>query len=208
VDRISLNPQTFNLDTLKKLNRPLDIEKFNKLYEYSKKLGFIINMDLILGLPGEDTKDILNTLEKLKGYFPENITIHVLAIKKASNLSKDKHEKVELDYEKIQEKLGEVIEEKNMSPYYMYRQKNSIDWGENLGFSTDGSESIFNIEMIEENQSTIGLGGGAITKLVTFNNDGIDRIKRVVNPKEPVAYIRQIEERLPKKLEFFKKQGG
>ncbi|MCK5780638.1 MAG: radical SAM protein, partial [Psychrilyobacter sp.] len=204
VERISLNPQTFNLNTLEKLNRPLDRNKFDEMFEYSKKLGFIINMDLILGLPGETTEDILYTLEELKKYPAENLTTHVLAIKKASLLYKDNHSEQTLDYKKIEEKLYDITMGKNMKPYYMYRQKNSVDWGENLGFATEGTESIFNIEMIEENQSTLGLGGGAITKAIIEVAGEVDNIKRIVSPKEPIAYVRQMRERLPKKLELFK----
>jgi len=204
VERISLNPQTFNLNTLKEMNRPLDREKFDLMFNYAKKIGFIINVDLILGLPGETTEDILYTLDELKKYNMENLTTHVLALKKASVLFKDNYKEIKLDYEKIEEKLYEITESKKMKPYYMYRQKNSVEWGENLGFAIEGTESIFNIEMIEENQSTLGLGGGAITKSVVEISPTKDKIKRIVSPKEPIAYIRQMKERLPKKLELFK----
>lgn len=204
VERISLNPQTFNLKTLEKLNRPLDRDKFDEMFTYAKKIGLVINMDLILGLPGETTEDILYTLEELKKYPAENLTTHILALKKASILFKDVQEAIPLDYKKIEEKLYSITEEKNMKPYYMYRQKNSLEWGENMGFAIEGTESIFNIEMIEENQSTLGLGGGAITKSIITESLVIDKIKRIVSPKEPIAYVRQMRERLPKKLELFK----
>ncbi|OQY42030.1 MAG: coproporphyrinogen III oxidase, partial [Fusobacteriia bacterium 4572_74] len=185
VERISLNPQTFNLKTLEKMNRPLDRDKFDRMFEYAKKIGLIINMDLILGLPGETTEDILYTLEELKKYPAENLTTHVLALKKASVLFKDIQTSMTLDYEKIEKKLYEVTEDKKMKPYYMYRQKNSLKWGENMGFAIEGTESIFNIEMIEENQSTLGLGGGAITKSIVAESLTVDKIKRIVSPKEP-----------------------
>ncbi len=143
-------------------------------------------------------------MEELKKYPAENLTTHVLALKKASVLFKDTRESTPIDYEKIEEKLYEITEGKKMKPYYMYRQKNSLEWGENLGFAVEGTESIFNIEMIEENQSTIGLGGGAITKSIITESLTVDKIKRMVSPKEPIAYVRQMRERLPKKLELFK----
>ena len=204
VERISLNPQTFNLKILEKLNRPLDRKRFDEMFDYAKKIKLIINMDLILGLPGETTEDILYTLDELKKYPTENLTTHVLALKKASILFKDIQNPIPLDYEKIEKKLFEITEEKKMKPYYMYRQKNSLEWGENLGFAIEGTESIFNIEMIEENQSTLGLGGGAITKSIITQDLNIDKIKRIVSPKEPIAYVREMRERLPKKLELFK----
>lgn len=207
VERISLNPQTFNLETLKKMNRPLDIDKFNLIYNYSKELGFLINMDLIIGLPGEETKDILDTFKTIEKYDIDNLTTHILALKKSSLLYKDEEKEIKpLDFKVIEEGLYKLTEKKKMNPYYMYRQKNSMDWGENLGFATEGNESIFNIEMIEENQSTLGLGGGAITKFITSSEDNDqdkDQIKRLVSPKEPIAYIREMEDRLVKKLDLF-----
>ena len=82
VDKISINPQSFNEKTLKLVNRYHDREKFDNIYSMSKKTGLKINMDLILGLPEETTEDIMHTLEELEKYNPENLTIHNLAIKK------------------------------------------------------------------------------------------------------------------------------
>ncbi len=206
VDRISLNPQTFNEDTLQSLNRKFDRKKFDYMFQKSKELGFIINMDLIIGLPGETTGDILKTLNDIEEYDMDNLTVHVLALKKASDLYKDEIEREELDARMIEEKIAKITADKGLNPYYMYRQKNSIDWGENIGYAKDGTESIFNIEMIEENQSTIGLGGGAITKLIEAETDIRDKITRVVNPKDPIRYVEELEERLAKKLELFRKK--
>ncbi|MGL4688060.1 MAG: radical SAM protein, partial [Fusobacteriaceae bacterium] len=204
VDRVSLNPQTFNLEILKKLNRSFNKENFDRCYNKMKELGFIINMDLILGLPDESEKEILCTLETIKDYDIENLTIHSLALKKASVLFKDLNRKVsDLNREKVEAKVKEVLKEKKMEAYYLYRQKNSADWGENIGYSKLGFESIFNVEMIEENQSTIGLGGGAITKKIIKVESERDNIIRVINPKEPATYIREMRERFLEKVKLF-----
>ncbi len=204
VDRISLNPQTFNEHILKELNRSFDRAKFDEMYGIARELGFIINMDLILGLPGEGPKEIYHTLNEIEKYDMENLTIHVLALKRASKLYQEGYEKEELNKEEFELKLKELLEKKNLEPYYMYRQKNSIEWGENLGYAVPGTESIFNIEMIEENQSTMGMGGGAITKRIVAETEVIDRIDKVINPKDPALYIREMKERLEKKFELFK----
>jgi len=204
VDRISLNPQTFNEDILKELNRSFDREKFDEMYAISRELGFIINMDLILGLPGEGAREIYHTLDEIEKYDMENLTIHVLALKRASKLYQEGYEKEELNKEEFERKLNNLLSKKGLEPYYMYRQKNSIEWGENLGYAVPGTESIFNIEMIEENQSTIGLGGGAITKRIEALSDVIDNIDKVVNPKDPALYIREMKERLSKKFDLFR----
>ena len=202
VDRISINPQTFNEDILKELNRYFDRKEFDEIYAKAKNMGFTVNIDLIIGLPNEDTKKILYTLGELKNYDIDNLTIHVLALKKASVLFKEGYEHSEVDYELINAEIETLAKEKDLYPYYMYRQKNSLDWGENLGYSKEGKESVFNIEMIEENQSTFGIGGGAISKVVIAEGNK-DNIERIVNPKEPIAYINEMRDRFNKKSEMF-----
>ena len=204
VDRVSLNPQTFNEKVLKELNRNFDKKHFDEMFEEIKRLGFVVNMDFIIGLPGESVEDILNTFETVKGYDIDNLTIHFLAIKNGSTLIKNKYRITEIENQRIEDKIREVVEEKNLKPYYLYRQKNSMNWGENLGYSIEGKESIFNIEMIEENQSTIGLGGGAISKKVEMIDETRFSIVRYINPKDPYMYICELKDRMKQKEELFK----
>ena len=206
VDRISLNPQSFNLETLKRVNRRFNRENFDLIFKEAKKLGFIINMDLIIGLPEETTEEILDTLAQLNAYDIDNFTIHCLAFKRASKLFKESQERNSIDRALIEEHIQEIVKEKEMKPYYMYRQKNIIEWGENIGYSKEGKESIFNIEMIEENQNTMALGGGGISKIVIEERNGIDYIERYVNPKDPALYIRELDKRCKEKIEMFKKE--
>ena len=207
VNKISINPQSFNERTLKLVNRYHNKNQFDSVYNIAKELELEINMDLILGLPGETTEDILFSLEEIGKYNPENLTIHNLAIKNASELNKKNYRHEDnLDYEKIFEKVNEVTEEKGLYPYYMYRQKNSFQWGENLGYSLGGSESVYNIEMIEENKIIIGIGAGAITKLIWKDSKkNRDNIKRLVNPKDPLVWINELDERLENKKEEIRK---
>ena len=204
VDRVSLNPQTFNEKVLKELNRNFDKKHFDEMFEEIKRLGVVVNMDFIIGLPGESVEDILNTFETVKGYDIDNLTIHFLAIKNGSTLIKNKYRITEIENQRIEDKIREVVEEKNLKPYYLYRQKNSMNWGENLGYSIEGKESIFNIEMIEENQSTIGLGGGAISKKVEMIDETRFSIVRYINPKDPYMYICELKDRMKQKEELFK----
>ena len=204
VDRVSLNPQTFNEKVLRELNRNFDKKHFDEMFREIKKLGFVVNMDFIIGLPGESVEDILNTFETVKGYDIDNLTIHFLAIKNGSTLIKNKYRITEIENQRIEDKIREVVEEKNLKPYYLYRQKNSMNWGENLGYSIEGKESIFNIEMIEENQSTIGLGGGAISKKVEMIDETRFSIVRYINPKDPYMYICELKDRMKQKEELFK----
>ena len=204
-DRISLNPQTFNENTLKKVNRNFNRENFDRYFRIAKEMNFIINMDLIIGLPDENTEDVLYTLNELEKYDIENLTIHSLAFKRASKLFKEDKNRKELDRGIIEKRIKELIEKKQMKPYYMYRQKNIMEWGENVGYAKEGKESVFNIEMIEENQSTMGLGGGAITKIVVEETEFRDYIERIINPKDPALYIKEMKERMESKYKLFKK---
>ena len=201
INKISINPQSFNEKTLKLVNRYHNREQFDNVYKLAKNLGLEINMDLILGLPRETTDDILYTMDEISKYNMENLTIHNLAIKNASRLNKENYaHKDVLDYEKIYEKIENVTKNKGLFPYYMYRQKNSFQWGENLGYSLNGSESIYNIEMIEENKTIIGIGAGAITKLIWLDErKNRDNIKRLVNPKDPLVWMNELTERLEQK---------
>ena len=204
-DRISLNPQTFNEETLRKVNRNFNRENFDKYFKIAKDMGFIINMDLIIGLPDEATEDVLHTLDEIEKYDIENLTVHSLAFKRASKLFKEDKIRKELDREIIEKRIRELTEKKQMKPYYMYRQKNIMEWGENVGYAKEGKESVFNIEMIEENQSTMGLGGGAITKIVIEETEFRDYIERIINPKDPALYIKEMKERMESKYKLFKK---
>lgn len=204
-DRISLNPQTFNEETLRKVNRNFNRENFDKYFKIAKDMGFIINMDLIIGLPDEATEDVLHTLDEIEKYDIENLTVHSLAFKRASKLFKEDKSRKELDREIIEKRIRELTEKKQMKPYYMYRQKNIMEWGENVGYAKEGKESVFNIEMIEENQSTMGLGGGAITKIVIEKTKFRDYIERIINPKDPALYIKEMKERMESKYKLFKK---
>jgi len=201
VRRISLNPQSFNEETLRRINRPFDRRHFDQMYEAAKALGFLLNMDIIIGLPGETTEQVLFTLRELKKYDPDNLTIHSLAFKRHSRLFFGEKGRIPLDKDRISGEIARLTAELELKPYYLYRQKNLMEWGENVGYAKEGLESRFNVEMIEENQVTVGLGGGAVTKLITKDSGGRDVVKRLINPKEPALYIRELDVRLAEKLE-------
>lgn len=193
VDRISLNPQTFHKKTLDSVNRVFNIEQFNQIYNLSKK-DFIINMDFIMCLPGEGTSEMLETLNRVKSYEIDNLTIHALAIKKASKLYKDNFEHESIDTKKISKEIYRVASEMNLEPYYLYRQKNSLDNLENIGFCQKDKACYFNISMIDESDTVIALGGGGISK---FNRNG--QIVRHVNPKDPISYVTEFKKRFEQK---------
>lgn len=206
VNRISINPQTMNDETLKKVGRAHDSLMVKKVFSDAKEVGFsCINMDLIAGLPDETPEMFYYSLDEVIKLNPENITVHSMCVKRAADLNKK-----EIELQKA-ENMNKMLSytQKRMSetkriPYYMYRQKNISGNLENVGYSKKDYMSTYNINIMEEVQSIIALGGGGVTKLVAG-----DRIERIFNFKNPDEYIKRFDEILRKKeeiYEFFK--GG
>lgn len=201
VDRISINPQTMNDITLEKVGRTHSVEMVKECMQIARKVGFKnINMDLIAGLPGEDAKMFKYSLDEVIKLEPENITVHSLCIKRAAKfrqlnarLTESEQMNEMLDY--TQKRMKETGRE----PYYMYRQKNSSGNLENVGYAKQGTMSTYNINIMEEKQTIIALGGGGSTKIVMG-----DRIERIFNFKDPLEYIRRFYEILKKKDEIVK----
>ncbi len=199
VNRLSINPQTMNNKTLKRVGRFHTAEEIENAYIAARNIGFeAINMDLILGLPGETLKDIKNTLKRLEKLDPENITIHTLALKRGAKISE-----FYTDSQVIDSMMDYAIK-KNMEngsmPYYLYRQKNMTGNLENIGFTKPGKEGVYNIEIMEEKQTIIALGSGGISKIV-FPDTG--RIERVANYKDVYLYTNQFDKLMEKKLSAF-----
>lgn len=198
VTRISINPQTMNDETLKMIGRGHNskdvIEKFN----LARSMGFnYINMDMIIGLPGEGIKEVLHTKEEILKLHPDSLTVHGLSLKRASILYENFILKKGIQVKK-QTELADMYEESRilakklgLHPYYMYRQKNMVGNMENLGYSRKGAECIYNIQMIEDKQTIIALGADAVSKVV-FLEEG--RIERFANIKDVREYCNRIEE--------------
>ncbi len=195
VTRVSINPQTMNAMTLKRIGRDHKPEDIVHAFQMARKAGYDnINMDIIMGLPGENEAMVARTLGFIKALNPENVTVHTLAIKRASRL----HEEWGFDSRWVRE--GEVqtmmnlttdfLRSLGMNPYYLYRQKYMADNLENIGFCLPGYEGIYNMQTMEEKQTIIGLGAGAVTKLVYLSED---RLERRQNPKGLGHYINRVE---------------
>ena len=169
VDRISLNPQTFNKNILKSLNRPYDYDHFLNIYKKAKDLGFIINMDFIIGLEGESSKDFAKNFKILEELLPDNITFHALSIKSGS-----KYKERDIGGERdqaliISKKIEEFTRKFSYKPYYLYRQKNIVSNLENVGYQRNNTSQRYNIIINEEVSNIIGLGMNANSKLKNGN---------------------------------------
>ena len=198
VTRISINPQTMNEKTLEKIGRKHTPEQIRKSFADAREVGFSnINMDLIAGLPDETPEMFYSSLEEIIGLDPENITVHSMCIKRSADLARSGITLSDAGYiEKMLSYTQKRMRETNRDAYYMYRQKNISGNSENVGYAKPGKMSYYNINIMEEAQTILALGGGGATKLV-FDNE----IVRIFNFKDPYEYIRRFDEILKKKDE-------
>ncbi|WP_027437370.1 coproporphyrinogen dehydrogenase HemZ [Lachnospira multipara] len=209
VERISINPQTMNQETLDLIGRKHSVEDIKKAYELASEMGFDnINMDIILGLPGEGPDEVANTVNTIKDMKPASLTVHSLAIKRSSrlNIYRDRYKNLDFkNTESIIKMTEECAKDLKVEPYYMYRQKNMAGNFENVGYAIPGKECIYNILIMEEVQSIIACGAGASTKIVRTNEkDGSTIITRVENVKNVDEYINRIDEMIERKRKELK----
>ena len=204
VDRISINPQTMNDDTLKLIGRHHTVEQIKEAFTLARECGFDnINMDLIIGLPGETKEHIERTMREVALLAPDSLTVHSLAIKRAArlNIFWEKYKDYAMvNTDDIINMTADCAAAMGMEPYYLYRQKNMAGNFENVGYSKPGREGIYNILIMEEKQTIMAVGAGASTKVV-FPEE--NRIERVENVKDVTTYIENIDEMIDRKRRFF-----
>lgn len=199
VSRISVNPQTMKQETLDIIGRKATVEQVTQAYGLAREAGFDnINMDLILGLPGEDEADVRRTVDRVVDLAPDSLTVHSLAIKRASRLNQwiQEHGIETLrNTDETMEIAAAGAKALDMHPYYLYRQKNMSGNFENVGYAREGKYGLYNILIMEEQQTIVALGAGSITKRVY--PDG--RIERCENVKEVALYLEKIDEMIERK---------
>ena len=166
VTGISLNPQTFNKEIIKSVGRAYDYNHFLKMYEKARELGFIINMDFIVGLVGESAKNFEKNFEILEKLQPDNITFHALATKSGSKYRENNKKGSIEDALIISKSIKDFTEKNYYKAYYLYRQKNIISNLENVGYQKNNTAQRYNIIINEELENVIGLGMNANTKLM------------------------------------------
>lgn len=200
ISRISINPQTMKEETLKIIGRHHTVGDTIESFHLARELGFDnINMDLILGLPGEDIRDVEMTMKKIMELRPDNLTVHSLAVKRAARLHMFRDEYKEMTFTNTWETIAlaaDYAKQMELYPYYLYRQKNMAGNFENVGYGAEGKEGVYNILIMEEKQTIMALGAGASTKFVYENGS---RIERVENVKDVTNYLDRIEEMIEKK---------
>ena len=200
VTRICINPQTFSDSTLKNIGRGHRVKDVFKAYSLALEKNFKVNMDIIIGLPGEKTATIRKNINILLELAPNNITVHTLSVKNGSIF---KDENLQFGFKNLSKIFTEVenkIMEAGYKPYYLYRQKHQIGGLENVGFYRDDDICQFNIDSMEETSSIIAVGANAISKRI-FSVE--NRIEREPNVKFLKDYIDRIDEMIERKQNLF-----
>ena len=220
IGRISINPQTMQQKTLDIIGRKHTVEDIRRVYGIARELGFDnINMDLIAGLPGETVEDMRDTLEQIKEMAPDSLTVHALAMKRASRMTQEQKRKVQgksieaetaTTLSQMIELASNYAKQMDLEPYYLYRQKNIAGNFENVGYAKVDKAGIYNILIMEEKQSIIAVGAGASTKVVIPDEKVIidpktgnpKKIVRAENVRDIQQYISRIDEMIERKGEL------
>lgn len=218
VDRISINPQSFTQATLDAIGRHHTVVETVEKFVMAREMGLHnINMDLIIGLPNEDADTFAKSLQETEKLMPESLTVHTLSFKRAAKMTQHRGQYQVADRQEIETMVrmaNEWTAEHGYHPYYLYRQKNILGNLENVGYALEGKDSLYNIIMMEERQSVIGLGCGAVSKIVWPKQaeDAVGgdkrRIERMPNPKEPAAYNDQYQAYTDKKIRLLEEAYG
>ena len=202
IARISINPQSMKKRTLELIGRSHEPEDILDAFQKSDCAGIsMINADIIAGLPEETPEDYSDTLETILRLSPENITVHTLAVKRASRLMNqdpDYHYRQGRIVSEMLEMGSRMLKEAGYRPYYLYRQKHMAGSFENVGYCKGDTPCIYNIRIMEEQQTVIALGAGGISKVYFPAENRLERVPNVTNYE---VYIDRIVEMLERKEE-------
>ena len=205
VTRISVNPQTLNDDVLALIGRHHTANDFFDAYSKVAKSGINhINTDLIAGLDGDSFESFASTVDKILELSPSNITVHSFCVKKSAQILEDDKTVYERESSYAKNSVEYAYKrliENGYVPYYMYRQKNTVENLENVGYAKKDALGLYNVFMMCDSHSVFGIGAGATTKLVKK-----DSIERIFSPKYPYEYLRENQNIKDKVREFFEKE--
>ncbi len=194
VTRVSVNTQTLNETVLKNIGRFHSVNDFFRAYELADKMNFRdLNVDLIAGLPGDTPESFAYSVDNIVLLHPTNITVHTFSVKKSAELKNEGHDV--FDRDGINASVAvDYSQNKLMGsgyfPYYMYRQKNTVGNLENVGYSLEGHEGLYNVFMMNEIHTVFACGASSVTKLVGRDENGSHMLERLFEPKYPYEYLR------------------
>ena len=187
VDRISINPQTMDDGVLELIGRKHTAKDVVDAFYMARSFGFDnINMDLISGLPGDDFDKFRRTIDSVLELDPENITLHTLTVKRSANLVNDAQAMLNRSVDEMNEHAFRCFDGAGYYPYYLYRQKGTVEALENTGFCKPGKEGIYNVFIMDETHTILATGAGGVTKMRDPHGS---KIERIFNFKFPYEYV-------------------
>lgn len=205
VNRVSVNPQTMQARTLQRIGRKHSPEDVVRVFQQFREAGMEqINMDVIVGLPGETAVDMEDTIKKIVALHPDDITLHALALKKGSALKMQLDEFSLPSDEEVQKMFAIALEHvgaAGLEPYYLYRQGYMSGQLENIGCSRSGAESMYNIQIMEEKQTILGIGGAATSKIIYPHEK---RLQTSFNAKDLKTYLESVDLYIEKRAALLK----
>lgn len=192
VGRISVNPQALDDEVMEAIGRKHTVAQFLEAFRLARSLGFDnINADLIAGLPKDDIEKFSRTIEGIMELRPENVTLHTLTVKRAAGFGADPEGILAGAADGMVELAQRRFGEEGYDPYYLYRQKGTVDNLENTGYCLPGREGLYNIFIMDETHSILAAGAGGVTKLKAPHGT---RIERIFNYKYPYEYISRFDQ--------------
>lgn len=201
VTRVSVNPQTLSDEVLQNIGRKHTAEDFYRAFQLVSQYGFSVNTDFIAGLQGETKESFRNGIETVAALAPDNITVHTLSLKRGSTLSESGVKKGEFGAaSEMVNAAREILTANGYRPYYLYRQKNTADNLENVGYAKAGKASFYNVDIMEETTDIYAVGAGAMSKRIEKERK---LVTRLANPKGLHDYLSRVDEILLKKSKFF-----
>ncbi len=205
-DRMSINPQSMVDAVLRASGRPHTARDVERAYRQAQDAGFqAINMDLIAGLPTDSFDGFRQSLDDVARLHPANITVHTLALKKGADLFQQRQSlPPQEQVARMVDYAGTALRSLGYRPYYLYRQKYMSGSFENVGWSRDAMDCLYNIYMMEELHTIVSVGGGGMSKL----NLPDGSLERFHNPKFPEQYISRLDHVLSQKRALLARMKG
>ncbi len=206
VDRISINPQTMDDGVLELIGRKHTAKDVVDAFNMARSFGFDnINMDLISGLPGDDFEKFCRTIDSVLELDPENITLHTLTVKRSANLAGDAQKMLSRSVDEMNEHAFRCFDSAGYYPYYLYRQKGTVEALENTGFCKPGKEGIYNVFIMDETHTILATGAGGVTKMKDPHGPKIERIFNFKFPYEYVDRFDLMNERKEQVKDFYER---
>lgn len=207
MNRISVNPQSFHDKTLQLIGRRHSVRDFYNAYELdAQKQDSCCECGSDYRSPQETEQEIAYSLEQAVKLAPENLTVHTLTLKRSAPLFQKQEQAVLTTQaaEKMVQRAAEMAAAIGLEPYYLYRQHYMLGHLANIGYAKPGTESIYNIQMMEERHPVIGVGPASASKVPLPDGHHLHKLNM---PKNVAVYGARLQELAERRRDLFNIEG-